>query len=80
MAIDYTPDGNTVFVGGWDRNLNRVYCIEGLRAARFKQRKFGQNKLDVRLIETFQNVVIGTSVDPDDEIRLLITCGNYGFL
>ncbi len=78
MVLDYTPDGNTLYVGGWDRNLSRLYRIEGLRTAHFDEGEFDQSELDVQLIETFENVVTGISIDPNDEDRLLVTCGNYG--
>lgn len=78
LTLAYTPDGNTVFVGGWDNNISRVFRITGLRHAYFQKGAFDRSKLDVKEIQTFQNVVTGVSVNPNNEDELLVTCGNYG--
>ncbi len=78
LTVGYSPDGNTVFVGGWDRNIGRLYRVTGLRHAYFKKGEFDPSNLDVKEIETFQNVVTGVSADPNNGDNVIVTCGNYG--
>ncbi len=78
MTLDYTNDGNTVFVGGWDGGISRVIRISGLRYAHFDKGAFKRDSLDVDVIGTFQNVVTGVDVDNKNDDRMLVTCGNYG--
>jgi len=78
MTLDYTADGNTLYVGGWDGSVGRVYRITGLREVHFKEDNNFRAKLTAVQIATFPNVVTGVSVDPNDADRLLVTNGNYG--
>ncbi len=72
-SIEFSADGNYMWVSGWDGSLTRVANL---------QEFWGEEDLDVLEIdEVIQNaggVVTGVAIDPNDVDHVVFTVGGYG--
>jgi photosystem II stability/assembly factor-like uncharacterized protein len=85
-CMEYTPDGNTVYVGGAAGGTGVLYRVSGLDKFRqwgadtsikvFNPASFG---IKTTLIGTFSGqTVTGIGVDNNDGSHIVVTLGNYG--
>ncbi|RMG81857.1 MAG: T9SS C-terminal target domain-containing protein [Bacteroidetes bacterium] len=71
-CMDYSKDGNHLFVGTWS---GRVVRISGLNELYHDSDLV---HVSVTTIFTSSQVVTGVAVDPNDPENLVVTLGNYG--
>ncbi len=83
MCMEYTDDGNTLFVGGTSGSTGRLYRISGIRNAVYKHDASGNfdpeaNGIKTELIASFAGrSVTGIGVSPSRKNTIVVALGNY---
>ncbi len=83
QCIEYTPDGNTVFVGGTTGGTGRIYRISGIRNVTYKWDASGNfdpvaHGIQTDLIGSFSGrSVTGIGISPTSKNTVVAALGNY---
>ncbi len=71
-CFEFSPDGNTLWIGGWDGSLRRVTGLDDCYS--FED----VANLDIDVIFVAGPTITSIAVDPSDDDRVVITHGGYG--
>ncbi len=83
-SIDFSDDGRSVIVGGYDRGQGKVIRIDSLRQVDYTAQNANDEfnpsaeGVEFSLIRTFNNVTTGVSFARNNKSKALVTLGNYG--
>ncbi|PSR04722.1 MAG: hypothetical protein BRD49_05415, partial [Bacteroidetes bacterium SW_10_40_5] len=83
-SIDFSEDGRSVIVAGYDRGQGKVIRIDSLRQVDYTAQnandEFNPSAEGVEFssIRTFNNVATGVTFGPKNKSKVLVTLGNYG--
>lgn len=83
ISMEYTADGNTLFIGGSGMGGGSLYRITGLKDAVYKFDGSGNFDPDLaniktELIKSWANrVVTGIGISPGNNNNVVVTLGNY---
>ena len=79
QAVEVSEDGNYAWIG---TESGRIYRIAGLAAARDYGTADADSGATAVTVDMVQNLpgrnITSIAVDPNDNDRVLVTCGNYG--
>nr|MDQ3072994.1 T9SS type A sorting domain-containing protein [Bacteroidota bacterium] len=82
VCMEYTEDGDVLFVGGKSGGTGRLYRISGLRGKIYKQPNFSPDSVGITtelIYSSPSQPICGLGVDPNNREHIVVALGGYGF-